>query len=388
LSANPEASRLLGVSLDEAAGQTVAAVFPAIPDEQLRRYETVAATGVADDLGEFRYGDERVADRWWSVQAFPLPDRCVGVAFRDVSVRKQAEAEVARLNVELEDRVRIRTAELAEVNQDLVQKNAENEMFVYSVSHDLRSPLVNLQGFSKELDKAGRTLGTLFEEPEVPEPIRDRGRELLAGKFAKSVGFIQTAVLRLSGIIDALLRLSRAGRVEYRWEVVDVSHVVGRVVTAMHATVVEKGAIVNANGLPPAWGDQSAVEQIFANLIGNALAYLDPSRPGRIEVGYLPAGPDEKAQTYFVRDNGLGIPETHQAKIFQVFQRAHPSVAKGEGLGLAIVSRVAERHRGRTWVESRAGEGSTFFVSLPVPPNANGPSTPADPCGNVSEAAS
>jgi signal transduction histidine kinase len=240
-------------------------------------------------------------------------------------------------------------------------------MFVYSVSHDLRSPLVNLQGFSKELEKAGRGLAELLAEAAVPRDVRQRGELLLEGKVARSIKFIQTAVLRLSNIIDALLRLSRAGRVEYRWEPVDVAEVVGRVVAAAQATVAEKGATVRVGELPLVWGDRTALEQAFANLLNNALTYLDPARPGVVEVGCLP-GEAAGQRTYFVRDNGLGIAEGHRQKIFQAFQRAHPGVGSGEGLGLAIVARVAERHRGRVWVESHPGEGSTFFVALPAPP--------------------
>jgi PAS domain S-box-containing protein len=287
----------------------------------------------------------------------------------DLTERRRAEDEVRRLNAELEARVRGRTAELEEANRELAQKNAENEMFVYSVSHDLRSPLVNLQGFSRELEKGCKQLAALLADDTVTPAVRDPAVALLDGKMAKAMGFIQSAVLRLSGIIEALLRLSRAGRVEYRWEAVDVGRVVDRVVSSMQGTVAERGAAVAAGALPPAWGDPTAVEQVFANLIGNALAYLDPARPGRVEVGCLPAdGAAAGVRTYFVRDNGLGIAEAHRAKIFQVFQRAHPGVGRGEGIGLAIVARIAERHRGRVWVESEAGAGSTFYVTLPAPP--------------------
>lgn len=146
---------------------------------------------------------------------------------------------------------------------------------------------------------------------------------------------------------------------------------VGQVVGAAQGTIAERGAVVRAGELPPAWGDRTAIEQVFGNLIGNALTYLDPARPGVIEVGCLP--PDAGGyRTYFVRDSGLGIAEGHRQKIFQAFQRAHPGVGTGEGLGLAIVARVAERHRGRVWVESTPGEGSTFFVTLPATPEAGG----------------
>jgi len=287
----------------------------------------------------------------------------------DLTERKRAEDEVRRFNDELEERVRHRTAELAEANRDLAHKNAENEMFVYSVSHDLRSPLVNLQGFSKELEKGCRALVALLSDVSLPGEVREPGLALLDGKMAKSVGFIQSAVMRLSGIIDALLRLSRVGRVEYRRETVDVSRVIARVFESMQGTIAERGATVTAGDLPPVSGDPTAVEQVFANLVGNALTYLDAARPGQIEVGCHSAEADGAPagfRTYYVRDNGLGIAEAHRTKIFQAFQRAHPSVAKGEGLGLAIVSRVAERHRGRVWVESAVGQGSTFYVTLPA----------------------
>ena len=364
---NTGASRLLNFPLDQAAGRAVVEVFPAIPPDQLRRYTQVTMSGQPDDLGEFQYGDDRVEERWWAVLAFPLPDRSVGVAFQDVTGRKRAEAEVRLLNAELEERVRERTGKLEAANRDLLQKNTENEMFVYTVSHDLRSPLVNLQGFSKELEKGCQGLIALLDEQNVAPDTRARGRALLDGKMAKSIGFIRSAVLRLSGIIDALLRLSRAGRVEYRREAIDVGRVVGQVVRAAQVTIAERGATVHVGDLPAAWGDRTAIEQVFANLVGNALTYLDPSRPCVIEIGVL-TNSDAGFRTYFVRDNGLGIAEGHRQKIFLAFQRAHPGIGTGEGLGLAIVARVIARHRGRVWVESQPGEGSTFYVTLPIPP--------------------
>lgn len=290
----------------------------------------------------------------------------------DVTARKQAEGKVRRLNAELERRVGERTAELAAANRDLLHKNDENEMFVYSVSHDLRSPLVNLQGFSKELEKGHDALAALVATDGVPPGVRGPAVELLTGKMTRAIGFIQTAVLRLSSIIDALLRLSRAGRVEYRWEWVDVRKLVERVVAALHMTVTERNATVTVGELPPAWGDANALEQLFANLINNALTYLDPARPGVIRVGSRPPAEPGAGVTYFVADNGLGIAEAHRAKIFQVFQRAHPGVGKGEGIGLAVVARVAERHHGRVWVESKVGEGSVFNVALRAGPEAKG----------------
>jgi signal transduction histidine kinase len=228
--------------------------------------------------------------------------------------------------------------------------------------------LVNLQGFSIELDKGCQLLAAVVADPAMPEELRARAKVVLEGKMAKSLGFIKTSVMRLSGIIDALLRLSRAGRVEYHLERIDLNRIVSTIVDSIQATVAEKNATINVRDLPAVMGDKTAMEQVFANLIGNALVYLDPKRPAVIEVGFNPGnvrGEMEAPGVFYVRDNGLGIAEAHRQKIFQVFQRAHPGVGKGEGIGLAIVARIVERHRGRVWVESTVGQGSTFFVALP-----------------------
>lgn len=266
-----------------------------------------------------------------------------------------------------------RAEELDAVNAQLREKAQENEMFVYSVSHDLRSPLVNLQGFSRELGMIGKDLARLIDAEEVPTETRRRARALIETDMAESIGFIQNAVSRLSGIIDGLLRLSRAGYVEYRRQEIEVGLVVARVVSALRGTIDERKATVRVGELPPAWGDPTAIEQVFANLIGNAVNYLDKDRPGRIEVFAVPAsetvapaeGIPRGSVVYAIRDNGLGISDSYKVKVFAVFQRLHGDVAKGEGVGLALVRRVIERHGGRVWFESTTGEGTTFFVALP-----------------------
>ncbi len=338
-----------------------------------------AMRGEAVDQAEFFVRHASMPEgTWLSITARPLKDqagvvRGGVVVFRDISDRKRAEEAIRRANEELEARVLERTAELADTNRQLTQKNQENEMFVYSVSHDLRSPLVNLEGFSKELSMVCQDLRSLLEEDHLPPAVRDRGLSLLDSDMAEAIRFIQTGVERLSSIIDALLRLSRAGRVEYQSQHVEAKAVVARIVDSMRATIAERGATITVADLPPVWADPVAVEQIFANLIGNALNYLNPNRPGVIEVGSdhaaVPAeGQGSLAlQTYYVKDNGLGIPEAYQPKVFQAFQRLHPNVAKGEGIGLALVRRIVERHGGRIWLESSEGVGSTFWVTLPVP---------------------
>jgi signal transduction histidine kinase len=259
-----------------------------------------------------------------------------------------------------------RAEELALVNAQLEEKARENEMFVYSVSHDLRSPLVNLQGFSKELQLIGGDLRRTIDKQEIPPEIRRQVQTMIEIDMGESITFIQTAVTRLSSIIDALLRLSRAGRVEYRIQRVEVETVVERVVSALRGTIEERKATIKVRDLPPASGDPTVIEQVFANLIGNALNYLDKNRPGQIEIFSVEADEQTPANcvVYAVKDNGLGIADQYKSKIFSAFQRLHGDVAKGEGVGLALVRRMVERHGGRVWFESEPGKGTTFFVAF------------------------
>ncbi|WP_321928494.1 sensor histidine kinase [Paraburkholderia guartelaensis] len=296
-----------------------------------------------------------------------------------------AEREQATLKAQLQ----ARAADLASANEHLRQESQDNEMFIYSVSHDLRSPLVNLQGFSKELQVSCDDLRAQVDAAGLPENEYRAMAEVLDGDVDESLKFLRQAVARAAAIIDALLRISRAGRLEYRWQRVNVARLVERVLgglTEEHA----KAARIEVGELPPAWGDPAALEQIFGNLIENALHHLDPARPGRVEIGALMPGgksagepgngagkdpgkseagePGERTRTYFVRDNGVGIAQAYLPKLFRAFQRLHGGESPGQGTGLALAKRIAERHGGRIWVESTEGAGSTFFVALPDQP--------------------
>jgi signal transduction histidine kinase len=259
-----------------------------------------------------------------------------------------------------------RADELARTNETLHQQTQENEMFIYSVSHDLRSPLVNLQGFSKELTHACDDLRAAVRESSLSPEDREHVERLIDEDIREALRFLQSAVLRAAHIIDSLLRLSRVGRVEYRRQAVDVAALVRHVLDAMQGSIRSRNAEIVVVDLPPVWGDPTALEQIFANLIGNAVNYLDPERPGRIEIGAMPApAGTHSLRIFYVKDNGLGIPAVAMPRLFHAFQRLHGAVATGEGIGLALVRRMVERHGGRVWAESTEGVGTTFYLSLP-----------------------
>jgi PAS domain S-box-containing protein len=363
---NRGAERMKGYKAPEIVGKHFSIFYP---EEAIAR--NWPATELVTAARDGRFEDEgwrlrKDGSRFWAnVVITALRDeqgelRGFAKVTRDISLRREHEERIRALTDELQHRI----AELARTNTELARKSRDNESFVYSVSHDLRAPLVNLQGFSQELSHTADDLKALLSEPGVPEAVRERGDALIAGDLAESLGFIRNAVKHLSNIIDGLLRLSRVGRVEYRTEPVDVGAVVADILASMHTTVVESGARIDVHPLPIVAGDANAIGQIFANIVGNALKSLEPGRPGVIEI----AATSDAPPVFTVRDNGVGIPSEYRTKMFRVFQHVHDSRTRGEGMGLAIVRRIVERHGGRIWFDSSPGQGTTFSFTLgPLP---------------------
>jgi PAS domain S-box-containing protein len=366
---NTGAERIKGYKADEIIGRhfstfyTPEAVATGWPDHELKE---AARVGRFEDEG---WRVRKDGTRLWAnvvISALRGADgtlRGFAKVTRDMTQRKAHEERITNLSRELEQRV----LQLDRTNRELEQRNAENESFVYSVSHDLRSPLVNLQGFSHELRTASQSLEKLLSQPEVPPHVQHQARALLSGDLEESLGFIRNAVRHLSNIIDGLLRLSRVGRIEYESKPVDTNRVVADILAAMHTTVSASGATIEVKPLPTVRGDRNAIGQIFANIIGNALKSFNENRPGVIEISATADHP----QVFSIRDNGVGIPTEYRSKIFQVFQHVHTAQNRGEGMGLAIVRRIVERHGGRIWFESQPDTGTTFFFTLSSATPAN-----------------
>lgn len=274
--------------------------------------------------------------------------------------------------MEGKDEISVLSRAFEEMARKLGERAEENEAFVYSVSHDMRSPLVNLDGFSRELEESLAELGKTTLGSDAPESLKKTFSDKYEHDLLRSLQFIRAAVGRLSTIINALLRLSRAGQVVYSSDNVPLGDIIHKIIAASQSSLNIKGATFEAGPLPTVLGDPVALEQIFANLIHNSLNYLSPDRPGSIKVYVEPDEPTPGVATIVVEDNGLGFPESFKDKIFLPFQRYHPDVAEGNGMGLAIVQRLVRRMNGRIWVSSIDGQGTKFYVSIPVPPEPTG----------------
>jgi len=374
-SANPAAELMLGYRAEEIIGESVLRLIPeACRDEEAMILDNITKGRRVAHLETLRRRkDGSLIDV--SLTVSPIRDdkgTIVGASkvMRDISERILAESELRKshdqlhaLNMRLEERVAERTAALAAANVILAQKNEEVEAFVYIVSHDLRAPLVNLQGFSSELTRSCSALEETLRTADLPPHIEKTVLAIVRQDIAGALRYISASTMKFQGLIDTLLLLSRTGKQELRFENADVQGIVEGTVMSLRQTIDSSGAEVTVDALPVITGDVTAIGQVFSNLISNAVKYLQPGRPGRIVVGGENLG---AVAHYWVRDNGAGIAASAQPRLFQVFQRFHPTLASGEGMGLAIVKRLIERHGGRVWAETKEGVGSTFHIELPT----------------------
>ncbi|SHM32410.1 sensor histidine kinase [Bradyrhizobium lablabi] len=290
---------------------------------------------------------------------------------RSARARDEAEVQLRNNNLNLESTVDERTADLREANDEI-------QRFAYIVSHDLRSPLVNIMGFTSELEELR---GDIFKRiaalarlqsavPQAPDNATDTAEPALEGAdrqlsqdFTEALGFIKSSIGKMDRLISAILNLTREGRREFKPERIDTSELIEGIVSTVAHQAAEAEAQIRIGPLPNIVSDRLALEQIFSNLIDNGLKYLKSGVPGDIHIrGRTKLG----FAIYDITDNGRGIdPKDHQ-RIFDLFRRAGTQDRPGQGIGLAHVRALVRRLGGTMSVASELHQGSTFTVTLPI----------------------
>ncbi len=263
--------------------------------------------------------------------------KCLLTTANDMTDRIAAQQEVLKLNIELEQRVEKRTAQLLEANKEI-------EAFAFSVSHDLRSPARYIKDFAE------------FIKKDLASGVNER-------TFENLDSIIKTS-RKMTDLIDGLLKFSRAGRAKIKRKRVDMNLLVKSAVNETEHYTANRNIKWHIAELPETEGDLMLLSQVFFNLISNAVKYTEKEKTAVIETSFLPG--DNNSTIYYVKDNGVGFKMKYASKLFNVFQRLHnENEFEGTGIGLALTKRIIERHDGKIWAESEPGKGATFFFELP-----------------------
>ncbi|HMV80472.1 MAG TPA: PAS domain S-box protein [Leptospiraceae bacterium] len=337
IDANPAAEKFYGYSREDLLNMKMdqIAVFS----------ENAEETGIVTERG---YQKHRLSSgRHTDVEVYSAPIIVEGhyliySIIHDISDRLRAERERDRLMFELET------------------KNRELESVIYVTSHDLRSPLVNIQGFGENLNRYFTAISNALKSADVPADMK----VLLSEKIPKALHFIEMSSAKMDVLISGLLRLSRLGRVQLQFTQTDMNEVLKNILETRAFQIESTYAKVEVQpDLPSCYTDKEQIYQVFSNLLDNAIKYKADDRVLTVTVTGKVL--EEKA-VYAVSDNGIGIAEKDIGKIWEVFRRIESkSEVKGEGLGLAIVLRIVNRLNGKIWVESVPDSGSTFYMELP-----------------------
>ncbi|HJR73414.1 MAG TPA: CHASE domain-containing protein [Luteimonas sp.] len=340
--ANPALGAIVGREPDSLAGVPFSSLFDDASDP-IRTVEMEAvAEGVYRTTRRLRREDGEL--RYAQLTYAPVPGN-VGqniarlVQVEDATDRLRAEAQVRALNRTLETRVAQRTRELTAANNEL-------ESFAYSISHDLRTPLRSIEGFSRLLSER--------YEPSLDEAGRDY------------LGRIRNATSRMSELIDALLKMARLSRGQLNQTPLDLSQLAKETIAELRAAEPERKVSVAIQPGLQALGDAPLVRNMLGNLLGNAWKFTRDTEDARIEFFAEPGRSPDEPSTFVVRDNGAGFETEYVGKLFRPFQRLHSqSQFAGHGIGLASVRRIVERHGGAIRAEGAPGKGAAFKFTLP-----------------------
>ncbi len=269
--------------------------------------------------------------------------RRILLSIQDITERRQAEKNLKRVNLELE------------------YKTEDLQQILYITTHDLRSPLVNIQGFNKELEGSLNNLAELMEDHAISESTKKALAPILDEEIPEAMHFITSSANKMDALLTGLLTLSRLGRRKLIFKEIDVNKLMQDVVDNFMYDINANNIVLNISDLLNCKGDEFQINQLFSNIVGNAMKFFDPERPGIITIT---GEKDANYIKYIIKDNGIGIHPDHQERVFELFHKLDPN-KPGIGLGMNISKQIVEKHMGKIELESEVNRGTKISISLP-----------------------
>lgn len=326
--ANPSASKILKLDCQKLIGKTLVEAFPNFSTTKIPQiYRDLAKNGGTFSNQQFSYKDDKMEGAF-ELYAFQISPNRIALMFQDITGRLQQERKIKELNESLEGRVRQRTAEM--------------EAFAYSVSHDLRAPVRAIKGFTEMI--------TQDQQNQFTSETQDLLKRILDSSQ------------KMDDLINDLLALSHLGSQQINFKTINLSELLRDIYGGIMIDSPQDHVTLQIEETPSVYADRNQMEIMLTNLLTNAIKFSRKAPNPTIQFGSVREGDQIK---YFLKDNGIGFDMEYKKKIFTPFERLNPSEYKGTGIGLAIVYRVIQQHKGEIWVNSVIGEGTTFFFSLP-----------------------
>lgn len=252
--------------------------------------------------------------------------------------------------------------ELQLLNSELEAKKEELQQLLYITAHDLRSPLVNIQGFNKELEASIDELINLLEKEKISKSNIEKYKLILEEEIPEAMHFISSSAAKMDALLTGLLVLSRLGREKTKRSQLVMDKLMTDVIDNFKFEINKQKVELIVGDLPNCNGDELQINQLFSNLIGNSLKFFDPKRPGKIQI----SGEIENGfAKYIIEDNGIGIHPNHQDKVFELFHKLDQK-KPGIGLGMNIVKQIVQSHNGKIELESNLDIGTKFIIFIPV----------------------
>ncbi len=330
---NSSFTKITGIQKEDAIGKLATDVYQTETPPYLEEYTRVAQTGEPFDYTTYF----APMDKHFMISAVSPKKNHFATITTDITVIKQ-------------------------IQEIISTKKNELENYLYVASHDLRSPLVNIQGFSKRLEKQTDKIKTILDECKLDEEIQASLGEIVREGLPRTINYILSNVNKMDSLIHGLLQISRTGRIKMVIKKIDMNHLFKTIITSHSYQISEISAKVIVDDLPDCYGDENQLNQLFSNIIGNALKYRDKTKQLAINIsGHV----QYSKVTYSIKDNGIGIVQKYMEKIWDIFFRVDSNSSEaGEGIGLSLAKRITDKHNGKIWVESEEGKGSTFYIEL------------------------